>query len=230
MAEVLILPGLDGTGTLHDEFASELSRFGIGCRTISYPTSESLGYSQLAKFVRPQLPTDRPFVLLGESFSGPVAILIAASHPTGLVGLVLSTTFARAPASFLGWLAGLTRFAPVNPPSSLISWSLLGRWSSPSLVQKVRAAIATVQPRVLRARTAEAMRVDVLGALAGIATPALVLRAKSDRVLLLSNQVELSRHLPNATQQDLEGPHLLLQTQPKACAEAVARFIRGVGV
>jgi len=230
MAEVLILPGMDGTGALHTELAAELQSFGIASRSISYPSAEKLSYVQLSELVRAQLPTDGPYILLGESFSGPVALLVAASRPAGLVGLVLSTTFARTPVSFLGLASRLTRIAPTKFPSPLISWFLLGRWASRDLVKRVQAAIAGVQPTVLRARAAAAMSADFTSTLDSISIPTLVLRAKNDRLLFLAPRTGLADRLFNSTQVDLDGPHLLLQAQPRWCAEAISRFIRGIGV
>jgi pimeloyl-ACP methyl ester carboxylesterase len=228
MAEVLILPGLDGTSTLHGEIAAELHAMGLGCRSISYPADRALDYSELASLVTSQLPRDRPYVLLGESFSGPVAILVAAAGPKGLVGLVLSTTFARAPLPLLGWSAPLTRLAPAYLPAPLISWFLLGRWSSRALIERIQAALRAVSPSVLRARAATSMGADVSGHLAAISVPTLVLRARHDRLLLLVPRSALADQLRNATHVDLDGPHLLLQAQPRWAAQAIAEFVRGL--
>ena len=228
MVEVVILPGLDGTGRLHDELATELHSLSIDCRSISYPPDQPLDYGELADLVRSSLPKDRAYVLLGESFSGPVAILVAAPRPEGLAGLVLSTTFAKAPLSFLGWAARLTRVAPTQLPAPFVSWFLLGRWSSRALIKRVQDAISTVRPAVLRARAAAAMRADVSSSLVDISVPALVLRATQDRVLVLAPRTALVDGLRNASQVDLEGPHLLLQAQPRHSAQAIARFVRAL--
>jgi hypothetical protein len=53
--------------------------------------------------VRAALPTRGRFVLLAESFSGPLAIRIAADPPSALVGLILCVTFARNPYPSLAW-------------------------------------------------------------------------------------------------------------------------------
>ncbi|UUZ51553.1 alpha/beta hydrolase [Massilia sp. B-10] len=47
--------------------------------------------------MRSRLPPAEPYFLLGESFSGPVAIALAAERPPMLLGLILSCTFARNP-------------------------------------------------------------------------------------------------------------------------------------
>ena len=72
---LVLLPGMDGTGDL---FAAFLSAPGcdLDVKVVSYPTDVALGYADLEAFARAALPTDRPFVILGESFSGPIAISI----------------------------------------------------------------------------------------------------------------------------------------------------------
>src|SRR5262245_52178733 len=93
---LVLLPGLDGTGALLAGFRRTL---GPGIRTIvvSYPPDPDIGYVALEGVVRALLPQDQPFVLLAESFSGPIGISIAASRPVSLRGLILVSSFARNP-------------------------------------------------------------------------------------------------------------------------------------
>ena len=88
MLKLVLLPGMDGTRTLFQPFVDALAgEFEI--QIVRYPTHKAFGYEELEAFVRAALPTDSPFILLGESFSGPIAVSIAASKPAALVGLVL---------------------------------------------------------------------------------------------------------------------------------------------
>ncbi|HMA00429.1 MAG TPA: hypothetical protein VKP66_20995 [Steroidobacteraceae bacterium] len=80
---LLLLPGLDGTGKLFAAFLRALGP-GVESRVVEYSPDEPLGYEELELRVRAALPRDRPYVLLGESFSGPIAMRIAASAPAGL--------------------------------------------------------------------------------------------------------------------------------------------------
>lgn len=184
MTALYILPGLDGTTRmLHDFIAAARPSF-AAVQAIAYPTDTVLGYRELEAHARAALPRDTPFVLLGESFSGPIAISIAADPPPNLIGLVLSTTFARAPVPMLGPFAALTRFAPTRAlPTAVLSAVLLGRWSTPELRQTLRAALDEVAPAVQRSRAAAAMRIDVSDRLAHIAVPTLSLKANHDRLL-----------------------------------------------
>jgi pimeloyl-[acyl-carrier protein] methyl ester esterase len=225
VATVIVLPGTDGTGSLLLPFVRAL---GVTTRVVvvSYPTQEVLGYRELEQWVRPLLPTEGPYVLLGESFGGPLAITIAASRPAGLVGLVLSTSFARYPGAWWRSLAPLARLAPVRMvPRWMLSWLLLGRWATPELLGMLEAATRAVAPRVLRARAREALRVDVSGDLGRVAVPVLHLRASNDRVVGRRAAADIRRWAPHTRLSQLPGPHFLLQAQPQACARVVQEFV-----
>jgi pimeloyl-[acyl-carrier protein] methyl ester esterase len=224
MTELVILPGLDGTGTLLDAFCGRLSDLGVAARTICYPTDQSIDYVALETFVRAQLPHSGQFVLLGESFSGPIAIQIAANPPTGLSGLILSTTFARAPIGIPRVLTSLIRFAPVRPPMSLLSWWLLGAHSTPTIRRHLSDALRAVRLEVLRARAIAALHADVSALLPAVRVPVLQLSAGQDRLLAPSTAKELASGLSSCRTVTVPGPHLLLQTAIAPCASEVAAF------
>jgi pimeloyl-[acyl-carrier protein] methyl ester esterase len=126
MTALVVLPGLDGTADMLSAFANAARTHFSNVQVIAYPPDKALGYRSLEELVRAKLPTDGAFVLLGESFSGPIAISIAGDPPVGLVGLVLSTTFAKAPIPLLTPLAAFAGLAPVRRlPMALLSWFLL---------------------------------------------------------------------------------------------------------
>ena len=125
--ELILLPGLDGTGRLFAPLVKALAQCGVSARAIGYPTHDALDYVELERRVRAELPECSAFVLLAESFSGPIALRIGAAPPANLKGLVLSTTFATRPTSLLGPLSGGVRWARLRPPGFLLDWFLLGR-------------------------------------------------------------------------------------------------------
>ena len=79
MTALVLLPGMDGTGDL---FAPLLSALPPALRTIvvRYPCDRPLAMPNWRR-TRARAPQDQPFVLLGESFSGPIAAAIAARRP-----------------------------------------------------------------------------------------------------------------------------------------------------
>jgi pimeloyl-ACP methyl ester carboxylesterase len=81
---------MDGTGELFGPFIDALGgEFDV--QVVRYPAGHCGGYEGLEEIARAAIPLDQPYILLGESFSGPVAISIAASSPGKLRGLVFCT-------------------------------------------------------------------------------------------------------------------------------------------
>lgn len=159
---LVLLPGMDATGSQHGAFSAAMRQHGVQVTVIAYPVDRALDYAALAVFAQQALPTDHDYVLLGESFSGPLALLLAARHPARLRGVILSTTFARSPWHAWRRLQSLLYWAPVRAlPTPALSWLLLGRWSTAPLRAALHAAFARVDVAVLRTRAAAALCVDV---------------------------------------------------------------------
>jgi pimeloyl-[acyl-carrier protein] methyl ester esterase len=227
---LVLLPGLDGTGMLFLAFVEALKPR-VETRIVAYPVDRLLGYAELEVLVRAALPTDRRFVVLAESFSGPIAIRIAADPPVGLVGVVLCVTFASNPYPLLAWARP---FAAGLPLKGLPLWIrapfMWGAWSANRPLPEVERATAAVSETVLRHRIAAVLAVDETSALARVRLPTLVLRASDDHVVPRIASEQILRTLPAAQLVEVEGPHLLLQTRPTECATAVTRFLEGLAV
>lgn len=225
MTVLCALPGLDGTARMLRGFVDAARAAGFAdAYAVAYPPDSALDYDALEPLVREGLPTS-PFVLLGESFSGPLALRIAADPPAQLRGLVLSTTFAVAPIPLPSACAPLAHLAPVHgAPAFALVWALLGRWRTPALEADLRACLRGVAPDVLRTRMAATLRVDARDALARIRVPTLVLRARHDRLMRAATSRRLIAGIPQADSIDIDGPHLLLQTRTDACIARILAF------
>jgi pimeloyl-ACP methyl ester carboxylesterase len=219
----VLLPGMDGTGELLAEFAAALAP-GFSTTIVDYPKDVALDYGALTTLVRGQLPQDQPYVLVAESFSGPVAIRLAAGNPQGLLAIVLCASFAKAPRPRLQAFAGLLRSMPLRRmPAALLMPLLMGRWSSREWARRVQATIRSVEPAVLHRRLMEVATVDDSALIADIACPLLYLKASRDRLVphdAWTTIRDLSRH---AVCIEIEGPHFLLQAKPEECAAAIRR-------
>ncbi|MCF7750598.1 alpha/beta hydrolase [Bacillus subtilis subsp. subtilis] len=227
--QLVLLPGLDATGTQHAVFAAAMQRHGVAVKVVAYPRDRALGYEALQAWVRQRLPVDDDYVLLGESFSGPIALAIAALPPPRLRGLILSTTFARSPWRALRHLQSLLYWAPARAlPMQALSWLLLGRWSSLTLRTALAAALASVDAEVLRTRAIAALEVDVAPLARTLQVPVLCLHARHDRLLPARCQRHLSALLPAHATTTMEGPHLMLQARPEAAAACIRAFVHGV--
>lgn len=222
----LLLPGLEGSGRLFDRFVATATG-GLELRALSYPPDRVRSYAELEAQVRAELPRDRPFALLGESFGGPLALRVAAGRPPGLVGVVLAATFHRRPAAKL-----VSVLRPLSPaffrlplPAHAVRVLLAGRDAPPELVAEVQAAIATVDPRVMARRAHEALRVDATPWLQRCPAPLLFLGGRQDRLLRTGLPIEIRLLRPDAEIRMLDAPHLVLQRQPAEAMRAVEAFL-----
>ena len=222
---LLLLPGLDGTGELFEPFERAMGA-ASPLTVVRYSSPELTRYVECLAAVRDQLPRKEPFVLVGESFSGPVAVSIAADNPPGLAGLVLVGSFVSSPRRALTWLSS---FIDVMPTHDAPAWAsdavLFGRWATADLRSRVKEAMARVSPRAVRERLREIARVDVSTELARVGVPILYLQASHDRLVPKSAADTVARLAPHAKVVEIEGPHLLLQCAPKRCAEAIREFL-----
>lgn len=225
---LVLLPGMDGTGDL---FLPLLEALGseLKVQVLRYPEAQCLGYEELVSYVLGLLPAEEPFVLLGESFSGPFAIKLAASSHSGLRGLILCCTFARNPRPALAWLRACLPLVPFGwIPSGLLSWALLGPFAKPALRRMLKQTVGRVRPSVLRARARAVLDVDVTGALAQVKVSCLYLQASADRVVPARAATLITRVLASVRLLQVDGPHCLLQTAPEESAAALSAFIRQV--
>jgi pimeloyl-ACP methyl ester carboxylesterase len=225
LTTLVLLPGLDGSGDFFDALCRQLpSQWQT--HVVPYPGDRPLSYSELAEFVLATLPCNGPFLLVAESFSGPVAIQVAATHPAGLIGVVLCATFARNPRPILRSLHGLTRWAPVSAaPMGLLSRWLLGVEADASWVERIRQAMNKCSVAVLRERAREVLLVDVRSQLADIRVPVLYLQASHDWVVPAAALAGMQRVLPGIQMARIDGPHFLLQARPAPCAHQIAMFV-----
>ena len=110
--EIVLLPGLDGTGDFFDRVASHLARR-IHRHVVRYPNDPSLGYAGYVELVRKAIGAREVF-LLGKSFSGPVAIRVAAQLGRADQGARARGDVRQIP--WPGWL--LQRASRVDPETT----------------------------------------------------------------------------------------------------------------
>src|SRR5262245_59650840 len=113
MPSLVLLPGMDGTGDLFAPLLTALPP-SLPAKVVRYPTAEPLGYAQLDGVAKAALPPADDFVILGESFSGPLAISLAAEPPSNLKALVLCCSFARNPRPVFSSLGPLVAALPMQ--------------------------------------------------------------------------------------------------------------------
>jgi len=217
---IILLPGMDGTGELLRAVADQLS-IHRPVQVLAYPLDRPLGYDQLVAYVLDRAP-NVPFVILGESFSGPIAIEIAAKDWRA-VGLVLVSSFARHPLPTA--FAPFARFIDLKwLPMSIVAAALMGPTATPELSDQLRRTLAELPREIIRTRAYEVLRVDKRDRLRQVPCPVLCLHGRRDRFLGRRHVNEIVASQPSCQVRWLDAPHMLLETHPEAAAEAINYF------
>jgi pimeloyl-ACP methyl ester carboxylesterase len=176
---IVLLPGLDGTGELLKDVAERLlPRRPV--QLLAYPSDRPLSYAQVAKYVGERVPTE-PFVIVGESYSGPIAIEIAATDPR-VAGLVLVSSFTRHPLP-----SQLTAFAALFDlkwvPKSIIAAVLMGSNAAPKLRTQLHQVLGGLPRKIIQTRIVDVLSVDKSDRLREITCPMLCMHGRSDRLV-----------------------------------------------
>ena len=197
---------------------------------IAYPVDRAMDYAALVEYVRPQLPTGSPFVIVAESFSGPVGVALAALHMPHMRGLIMCCSFAENPRPELVWCKPLLHLLPLRTMAhrmgAMGSWWCFGRFSSAELNQALRSAIRQLSAAVLEVRLKAVLEVNYSGLWTRLAVPVLYLQADEDRIVPARVGKTLGQLMPGLSMRVVAGPHLLLQANPRVAFEAIKQFLQ----
>jgi pimeloyl-ACP methyl ester carboxylesterase len=223
---LVLLPGLDGTEIFFGPLLAALPPW-VKPVVVTYPTSGANDYSKLFKVVEAAIEDSKEFYVLGWSFSGPLALTLAAKEPIRTRGVILCASFVRSPLPILSWLP----FAVVSPVVQLVRLArripVLLFNDSTDLFRRDKAATwARVPTRILAARARAILALDARECLRECPQPVLYLAGSRDRVVPNWNTAEVVRESPSAKVVTIDGPHLALYTNPRAAVHAIVGFIR----
>ncbi len=222
---IVLLPGLDGTGLLFEPLCQS---FSTDAQTVifDYPPDRETTYDDLAEHILPQLPKHEPYILLGESYGGPLSLKLAENNPAGLRGLILSASFVTCPHGYIpAWSANLIVPAMFYPAPSLAKLkSLVGRYSTPEIRALISRSLTTVAPAVVASRVKEVINIDVTRELVACPVPIMYIQAMHDYVVPSGNLERIKELRPDVEVAQIEAPHMILQTQPLLAAEIIEKF------
>jgi pimeloyl-ACP methyl ester carboxylesterase len=224
---LVLLPGLDGTGSLFAPLCNNLPGQFIAS-VVTYPCDKALNYQQLFPYIREVIPWGHPYTLVAESFSGPLALLFAVEQPEDIRAIVLSASFATNPLHpFVEWARHLLKDSIFRkpPPAALLLKYLAGEDCSEPFLEAVRHAIESVHPEVLTRRMHMMLDTDVRPALEACEKPIFYLLAEQDKIVGKRGLDAIMAVKPSVKSVSINAPHLLLQRQPKEAIAAIEKFL-----
>lgn len=223
------MPGLDGTGKLFAPIIPLLEPH-FDLSVVTYPDLGS--FNDYIECAQNQLPSAPGYSVLAESFSGPVAMAIMANRPDQVGPSVLCSAFARSP------LVALSRLAN-QVPAGMFSIGALADFclevsdvdsEDLSETQPLPVSVtAQLDGTVLKHKIEVLSRIDVSALLAQVKVAILQLQGLQDRVVSAVDAQMVQQNLPAVRRVDIDGPHLLLQSHPRECADQIVAHLRADG-
>jgi pimeloyl-ACP methyl ester carboxylesterase len=218
---IVLLPGLNGTKNLFQPLVDKApNNFNI--LIIAFPSQESYSYQELTQYVLEKIShLNDGFILLGESFSGPLALFIAQTKPQNLRAVILTATFVSAPnirlACFLPWAFGfrLAKFI----------CSLVCKNQPKSIMTMVFKELEHLEPKILAARIQSIFAVNAQAALKDCPVPIVYFRGIRDFVVPRWNLRKILAIRNDVIVNEFNTDHFLLQTAPAEAWVAISSFV-----
>ncbi len=219
---LVLLPGMDGTGLLFEPLLNALPKE-IRPTVISYPSDQPMTYKELLPIVLNALPLQEPFILLGESFSGPLALMVANQRHSNLLAVILCASFIHNPVSWIPkWASIFAKdFVFHFARQFIMAKTLIAGYSTSSLLNLLSKAHAQVSPSVMAIRAREILSVNVERELKQCPAPVFYLGGENDMVASRRNLRDIQRIRQDVHAYLIPGPHLILQTKPKESAKII---------
>lgn len=221
---LVLLPGLDGTEVLLQPLLAALPP-SIRPLVVTYPTSGDNSYEALLALARQAIAELDDCVVLGWSFAGPLALMLAQAEPHKVRGVILAASFVRSPRPLLSRLD----FALSSPP--VWAWRAARRlplWLFKPKGHALRHAKSEtwrrVPAKVVAARLRAINSVDATALLRTCRQPVLYIASSRDGIVPSHNAHDVMQLLPSARFVTIAGPHLALFTNPQAAARAIGEF------
>ena len=131
--------------------------------TVARYAPDLYAYKDLKTKVQTALPSD-DYIIVSESFSGPLAVMIASENPTGLKGVVFVATFAKTPIKVPKFFTYLVDITPTKSRllSRLAQPFLMGRWATPEFTTRFKNVMHAVPASTMAGLLREVLKVDVV--------------------------------------------------------------------
>lgn len=223
---LVFLPGMDGTGKL---FAPLLGYFKqYQCQVIKLPKTGSQDYLYLGEYVKDSLPAN-DFIVIAESFSGPIAAQLARQKIKNLKGFVFVATFLSSPNTTL---LSIARRLPIKlltkSPGAryFIKKLFLGNHAGNHLIEQFQSTVNQVPVNVLKQRIQTMQKLTFQEF--NNRLPAVYILPDSDKLVPKSKVKEFQKCFSHLQVKEIDGPHFILQAESKNSANIIIDFIGNI--
>jgi pimeloyl-[acyl-carrier protein] methyl ester esterase len=215
---------MDGTGILFEALLPELQEMNTVVFTL--PKTGAQDYLTLSKYVLKRLP-DENFILVAESFSGGIAAALSCQEIPNLKGIIFVASFLSAPkwllAKIMSWLP--VRTIAQLPMAGIAYRMFCLGWEANHKEQgQFLRAIEAVPSSTLKSRLKVIASSNYRGFKSAI--PVVYIGASRDKLVPPEKKKEFREAYAKIVFTEIEGPHFILQTRPKAGASAIIEAVQ----
>ena len=222
-----LLPGLDGTGRLFRGFCDAADPSHT-TTVLPLPTNTQQDYESLARELSAVVAGASKAVVIAESFSGPIAVKIAARHPASVSAVVLVASFVTPPAPAVARLVPWSLILRLPVPAFAARRLILGATARDDLVHALQRSVREVPPKILAQRIRELTYLNACKELFAVKCPIMYLRPSADRLVPKHCIDALRESKADLEFREIEGPHLILQREPVNAWCAISDFLSGI--
>ena len=220
--KLVLLPGLDGTGKLFAPLIEALPS-SMDVQVITYPLNKKQSYNEIIEYVKQNLPVE-DFVLLAESFSGPIAYQVALTEQKHLKGLILVATFLENPRPILLKFIPSNRVLALPIPTIISRIFFLGFSVKIKIIKLFNDAIKTVSPSVIQYRLKEITQLKPSSQKVKLKTT--YIQASSDKLVPSKSLKDWQKVCDDIEVFKVKGEHFILQANAIRCTEVVTEAVR----
>jgi len=226
--KLVLLPGLDGTEIFFGPLLDALPSW-IDPLVVTYPATGPNAYDDLIPIVIRAVNALERFAILGWSFGGPLALMLAAQRPSRVSGIILCNSFVTPPNP------GLVRYRALftTPVIAAIRAIRRTRYVIPGFAPSAlrRAKLMTwrqVNARTLGIRARAVLDLDARELLTGCSAPILYISSTRDEVIPRASMDQVLTIAPGTKVVEIVGAHLAMFTNPNVSAARIAEFLRAM--
>jgi len=214
---------MDGTGVLFETILPALEHHNVSC--LSLPDNGPQDYQTLAQFLENYLP-QQDFILVAESFSGGIAAVLSTKENPHLKGIIFVAAFLSAPNKLVAAVASylpLRQLTQLPFASLLFRFFLLGKNATTDDIECFKFAVKSTPNKVLQSRLQVISKCSYDGFKSAV--PVVHITAIKDMLVPAHKRKEFKAAYSAITFVEVDGPHFLLQVQPKAAAIAIIKAV-----
>ena len=216
--DVVLLPGLHGSTTLFESFVA-LAPPWARCLPLALPTLGDQGFDQIADVLEHEVKRLEGFVLVGESYSGPIAARLAARLGQKVALLVLCNPLVEVGFELPASLAASVLVSRATPVWGA-AFTLAG--GNRALGRAALEEVRTLPREVLRGRLSAAFSATAQELSSYLVAPLLTILGTRDRLISLGRARHVCSKVSCSTLVELDAPHLVIQAKPAEVWDAIS--------